>query len=154
LSDHDYTFSPHTRYEGPTLLDDTIFVGLWVYELSFFNVINGSRVRGNGVSLKLSIETGEVLKFYYYWHHVPSLPVGNIITAEEAMDNTLDFFVNEKNVLRLGIGKAQLWFYPLSVYPIHEYWLCWVVELRHDRYGEALVNAIDGRVLEYSERMI
>lgn len=149
LDDHNYTFSPHTRYEGPTLIDDRVFVGFWVYRLHFFCVINGSRVSGNGISLQLDIETGEVLHFIYRWSDILSVPVDNIMSAREAEQNTINFFVDEKGATALSVTKTQLWFYTVHSYPIREYWLCWLVEVEHQYYTMAIVNAIGGEVLDY-----
>ncbi|MHA2068083.1 MAG: hypothetical protein ACXABY_27295 [Candidatus Thorarchaeota archaeon] len=148
LNEHNYTFSPHTRYEGPTLMDELIFVGFWVYKLHFFCVINGSKVVGNWCTLELDIETGEILRFSYRWFVIPSLPIDGIISAKQAEQNTLAFFINDKNAKGLYVTKTQLWFKTVGVYPKREYWLCWIVDMEHQNYAGAIINAKGGWVLD------
>lgn len=150
LHDNNYTFSSSSRYDGPLLVDDRVFVGFWVYRLDFFCVINGSRVEGNGVTLEVDIETGEVLDFYYHWSDISSIPVENIISAGRAEQNTIRFF-GEKGATGIIVNKTQLWFYMINSYPIREYWLCWVVDVSHEQYGKAIVNAIGGEILDYTQ---
>ncbi|MHA1615213.1 MAG: hypothetical protein ACTSYJ_10240 [Candidatus Thorarchaeota archaeon] len=150
LNNHNYTFSPYTRYEGPTLLDDRVFVGFWVYKLHFFCVINGSKISGNWCTLEFDIETGEILNFNYRWFDISFLPIDGIISAKQAEQNALEFFVNEKNASGMYVTKTQLWFKTISTIPKLEYWLCWIVDIDHQYYARAIINAKGGWVLDYA----
>lgn len=147
LERNNYTLSSNARVESPTLEQDTILHNFPAYRLRFSCAINGCLIRGNGLSMLLSIKSGVVIRFYYHWRNVTQIPVENVVSAIQAERTAKSYLRETLHAVDFDITSSSLQFYDIASYPIVIFQLCWVIDIGHEVYGSIVMNAIDLEVI-------
>ncbi|MGV9170022.1 MAG: hypothetical protein ACOC38_08810 [Promethearchaeia archaeon] len=131
LARFNYSLSPYAWYVGPNLSYNH---GLHqdVFQLSFYNFVNGVLVQGgNVVRLVLDLEARAVLKFRYEWIHIDSIPTERIIPTARAEEIAVEYLRNRSLIAPTGIISTTLAFQITSVGPVGsmhtQYRLSWIV---------------------------
>lgn len=154
LERNNYSLSSNARVEGPTLEQDTILHNFPAYRLKFFCAINGCLIRGNGLSMLLSIKSGIVISFSYHWRNVTQIPVENVVSVIQAERTAKSYLRETLHAVDFDITSSSLQFYVIDSYPIVIFQLCWVIDISHELYGSIVIDAIDLEVLRVSQYVI
>jgi len=151
---YNYSLETHTRYLGPEIEYDTSYMSHYVYHLRFFNVINETIVRGNGVSLHLDLLTGEVVSFIYQWTHVSNIPVQHAVSSSTAEEVVSSYLANTEDSSDYRISTSILLFQNLRGDDVNGYRLVWAVNVAGGTVGTVYVDAVSQEVLVQLEYVL
>jgi len=147
LEQNNYTLSSYARVEGPKLENDTVLHDFPAYRLKFFCAISGCLVRGNAISMLLSVESGVVIGFSYHWRNMTQIPVQNIASAIQAENAATTYLRGTLNATDFDIISSSLQFFVIDSYPVLIFQLCWVIDIDHELIGPIIIDAKDLEVL-------
>ena len=143
LNQFNYTLTTYAKYVSPTLVYSHIH-HQDVFRISFFNLVNESLIWQNGIHLYIDTNARAILQFSYSWVHIDAIPIGKIITPNEAEQAAVDYLKDTISALAFEIRSTVLTFEKMWTPSGQEYRLGWIVSINSDSLAAIHIDAKSG----------